>query len=75
MEREFSDGPHAARRPLDGLGVVHVQAEEDDRRVAGHFQVGGLADGFHIGQAPLRTDVADHDGDGGIGSAPYARRV
>ena len=43
----------AARRALDRLGVVHVQAEEDDGRVAGHLLVGRLADGLDVGQRPL----------------------
>ena len=41
----------AARRALDGLGIVHVQAEDDDGRIAGHFLVGGLAHGVDVGQS------------------------
>ena len=44
----------AAGRPLDGLGVVHVQAEQDHGRVAGHLLVGRLADGLDVGQRPAR---------------------
>ena len=42
-----------ARRALDRLGVVHVQAEQDDRRIAGHLLVGRLADGIDVGQLAL----------------------
>ena len=45
----------AARRALDGLGIVHVETEDDHRRVAGHLLVGRLADGLDVGERPVAS--------------------
>ena len=54
----------AARRALDGLGVVHVEAEDQHARVAGHLLVGGLADGLDVGEGARRGLGRGHGGEG-----------
>ena len=48
----------AERGALDRLGIVHVQAEQDDGGVARHFLVGRFAHGIDEGQVPLFDGTA-----------------
>ena len=53
---EFFD--QSLRGALKGLGIIHVQTEEDHGRIAFHFLMARFADGLSVGDLSLHRDQA-----------------